>query len=173
MIPNNLDEIVKLAQVQIRLEKEVAQLEEALSKKKAALREVSEVDIPEALVEAGRISEIKLEDGTKIKVNDDFVVGIPPSSRAAAFAWLEKEGYDGLIKTEVVVEYGRGEMANAVKLLQELIGKRKLTASLERDIHWQTLKAFVKEQTKKRGDFPLALFGAVPVKKTKVTLPKG
>jgi hypothetical protein len=69
------------------------------------------------------------------------------------------------------VKFGKGELEKAEKVLTAL-QKKKLSAELTRAIHWQTLKAFVKEQTKAANKIPLEMFGAHPFNKAVVKLPK-
>ena len=58
----DLKQVSILANTQRELENKIAKQEEELKETKRQLKQVSEVDIPEALAESG-LSEIKLTDG--------------------------------------------------------------------------------------------------------------
>lgn len=165
-----LDEIVALAEQQLLLEKKVARAEDELSLLKAQLRAVQEESLPLAMITA-RMEQFTLDNGFKIEVKEDYTVGIPAARRPEAFAWLEKGGYGGLIKTEVITEFGKGELAKAQKLVTALAAKQ-LNVALRRDIHWQTLKAFINESVRENRAVPMDLFGASPLSKAKITPPK-
>lgn len=166
----NLAEIVSLSRQQLHLESLVADSEKALSDLKVQLRRVAEEDLPNAMEELG-LKKLTLDSGETIEIKPDFVVGIPEVNKIEAFNWLESKGFGGLIKTEVKIAFGKGELSKAEKLLLAL-GKKKLNVGLTRNVHWQTLKAFVVEQTRAAKAIPLELFGAHPTTKAVITQPK-
>lgn len=166
----NLEEVVALSQQQVRLEELIGESETALKDLREQLRRVAEEDLPSALAELG-LKTITLDSGEKIDIREDFVVGIAEVNKPEAFNWLESKGFGALVKTEVKVQFGKGELAKAQALLVTL-GKKKLNVGLTRNVHWQTLKAFVVEQTRAARKIPLELFGAHPTTKAVITQPK-
>lgn len=144
----------------------VKEANEVLKNAKEKERRLREEIIPEKMTELG-FEEIKLDSGEKIVVFDQVYAKIPDKSREAAFDWLTKNGFDGLIKTKVSVQYSRGEAKQASLLYQELC-ERGLPVELKEDVHPQTLAAFLREQIAEGLDIPLELFGAYQVKSTKV-----
>lgn len=166
----NLEEVVALSKQQVVLEAAIEHQEEVMSRLQEQLRRVREEDLPNAMEELG-LKKITLESGETVEIKPDFVVGIPEANKTEAFNWLESKGFGGLIKTEVKVAFGKGELEKAEKLLVAL-GKKKLNVGLTRNVHWQTLKAFVVEQTKAAKAIPLELFGAHPTTKAVITQPK-
>ena len=72
----DLKQVSILANTQRELENKIAKQEEELKETKRQLKQVSEVDIPEALAESG-LSEIKLTDGTKVSVQQFYSASIP------------------------------------------------------------------------------------------------
>lgn len=168
-----LQEIVALAKRQEGLEQLVEDLEHSLAALRQELEAVAEGDLPLAMKEAG-LKKFTLESGEVIEIKEAWAVGILAENRPRVWDWLERKGFGGLIKTQVGIEFGKGEMDKAQKLVAEL-SKKKLTPILTRDIHYQTLKAFVTEQmrdAKAAKAFPLDLFGARETNKAKITLPK-
>lgn len=166
----NLDEIVALARQQLKLEALIADMEMALSDQKAMLRVLQEEDLPSAMKEAG-LKTFTLDSGEIINIKPDFAVGIPSERREEAFDWLTAAGYGGIIKTEVTAAFGKGELEKAQKLWNELV-KKKYNVGIGREVHWQTLKAFVVESIRETRKIPMDLFGVVPTNKAIIKMPK-
>ncbi|MGH8856891.1 MAG: hypothetical protein ACREXG_02505, partial [Polaromonas sp.] len=70
------------------------------------LRTLLEQTIPDFMKEAG-VKEFKLSDGTKVEVKPYVRARLVPEHAAAGLAWLEANGYAGIIKHEVAVAFGR------------------------------------------------------------------
>lgn len=86
----------------------------------------------------------------------------PDEKRQKAFDWLIKHGHGDLIKTEVVILLGRGDLKllNQIKKLLRPILKQ-LDMSVDLAVPWGTLTAFIREQIEdKKETIPLDLFGA-------------
>lgn len=150
--------IATLAAKQLRLERRVARTQQVLALRETQLARVSEVELPEALLDAG-LSEVKLPDGSKITVGNDIFTNIPSADadksdlierRVKAFRWLRDNGHEDLIKQEIKVACGRGE-AEQAKARRVIAGLDKVGIPYTNTeaIHHSTLKAFVKEQVEK------------------------
>jgi hypothetical protein len=112
-------------------------------------------------------------------VADEYYANIPsPDSdkpellerRAAAFAWLHVHHPD-LPKAQIVIEAGRGEQEKAQRVMNGL-DKVGIPYRAMETVHFQTLKAFVKEQMSMEhpdGEaFPEHLFGVCVKRVAKV-----
>lgn len=165
-----LNEVARLAALLVAAENDVAEIEFKLKARKEDARRLAEESLPSAMEEIG-LSEVKLTTGEKIKVGLEVYASIPAATKEAAFAWLTDNGHDGLIKTEVAVEFGRGLLNDAMVLLEKL-RTTGVEATLSRNVHPQTLKAFLKEQLQQAKGVPLDVFGARPVMLAKVTRAK-
>jgi len=144
---------------------------ESLSRLKAEVRQIEEEDLPELMRELG-LSEIKLEDGSSVKVVDEVDCGISIERRPAAHAWLADNGFGGLIKSAGVVEVGRNEpdeAGAAAAKMHDLLGR---DAAFNESVHASTLKAFIKEQMAAGVTIPMELFGIRPYAKAKLTKAK-
>jgi hypothetical protein len=162
----NVAELTVLAQDLIAAIDDVAKKENELKAAKKKADTLSQITIPSCMDELG-MSEVTLDTGQRIIVKDEVYVSIPKKNKEKAFAWLIKNNFGGLIKSEVKTLYGAGERENAALLIKELNG-RGLDAIFEEKIHPGTLKAFIKEQIKKGKRVPLKLFGAQPVTIAKI-----
>ena len=102
---------------------------------------------------------MELEDGSKVELKPTYGAYIKVDNRDKAFEWLKENGYDDIIKNVVSVQFGRGEEKLADDLVSLTTGAG-YSPDQKKDIHPQTLKAFVKDQVENGNEFPMDLFGA-------------
>ena len=160
--------IVDLANKQINLEQEVVGLEQQLKNKKEELRNVKEHDLPDAFAEVG-LSEIKLQDGSRVKVEPFVNAHISKANTEKAHAWLEDNGFGDLIDKELNAKFGRtdAELEKFQRMFSHLEENGcKLTT--KEAVHHMRLKAFAKEQLEKGTDVPVDLFGLYTGLKTTI-----
>lgn len=163
----SVDDISRLARALVDADAAVDNANEALKEAKERARIVREETIPSAMQELG-ISSITLDTGEKLKVEQEVYASIPAANKNAAYAWLDDNGFGGLIKILVDAQFGKGEQEAATALMQEL-QERGLQVTAEQSVHASTLKAFLKEQLSKGANVPLDLFGARPVWAAKIS----
>jgi len=167
-IPSNdtIKQIATLANHQVWLIKAIEESENALKALNEQLKQVSEVDLPAAMFEAG-VSSFTLENGMKVSTKEDVYASIPKGQENLAYDWLNENGFGGIIKHVVSASFGKEEDSRAkefVKAAQDL----GLNPEDKKSIHAATLKAFVKEQLQQGKNIPLDLFGAFQVTKATV-----
>lgn len=161
-----LTRITRLSNLLVTQTNAIDAAEEALKVLKADKLRTEREDLPDLMREFG-LSELKLADGSKVTASDDVTCGIPEAMRERAWAWLKEKGYDGIIKTDVVRTFGRGEESEAAALAEEI------GAECRRNVHSATLKAFVKERMAAGEAVPFDVFGVFAFAVAKVKLPKG
>jgi hypothetical protein len=180
------DSLLQLSQLCMQLmeaERKMDDAEKAFKAAKAYHFQISSEDIPLLMSEIG-IKEITLSTGEKVSIKDEIACSITEAREEAAFKWLEDNGHDSIIKTEVIVYFGKGEFEKAVELRDKLADDEELdvTPLLTRNVHAQTLKSWLKQkieleqsEDKPENDVavPLELFGAMPYSMTKIKAPKG
>lgn len=155
--------VSSLAAIQLERERDVADAEDALNAAKDALRQVKEVDLPEAMKEAG-VKTFTTVDGAVVTCKNEVQVNITEANRPAAFQWLIDNGFGGLLKLDVEIHFDRGDRDKAEKLAAQL-SKKGIDTVVKQNVHPQTLKSFAKERiadTESDIVFPLDLFGARP-----------
>lgn len=155
--------VSSLAEIQLQRERDVANAEDALAEAKRQLQQVKEVDLPEAMKEAG-VKTFTTVDGTVVTVKSEVQVNITEANKPAAFQWLIDNGFGGLLKLDVEVHFDRGDREKAEKLAAQL-SKKGIDTVVKQNVHPQTLKSFAKERiadTESDLVFPLELFGARP-----------
>lgn len=161
----SLERIVALARLLRQHQVTVETLTDELTDAKEALRKVEQEDLPELMRELG-LELMRLEDGSTVEVVNEVQCAITEAHRPAAHAWLQDNGFGGLIKTEVSVAFGRGEQAAALALAAQIGG------TLKEAVHASTLKAFVKEQMEAGTKVPFDLFSVFPYAKAKLKAAK-
>jgi len=160
---SDLKQITTMAHLMERQENKVTDLEEQLKAAKEDLRRTAEEDLPQAMIEAG-VSELRLDNGRPLKLEEDAKTSITGKTRTAALRWLMDNGYAGLIKTEVVARFNRGAHDEALELSRRIAGEHE-EVELKETVHAGTLKAFVKEQMREGNPIPMDLFNVHPYQK--------
>lgn len=152
-----LAQLTHLASEQARIAADILKDEEALSKKRDALRDIAEKQIPE-LMDSLNLTEFKTATGLKLKVEETIRASIPAALAARAFAWLKTHGHAALIKRDLKVSFGRGEDEKADALARSL-AEQGFDADDKAGVHPSTLSAFVREKLRDGEEVPLDLFG--------------
>lgn len=179
-----VNELTAAAQTLVQAERDTEAAEAALATAKERERTLREETLPGMMQELG-VDKMTLIDGAEITVKQEVYASVPAHRKEQAWAWLEVNGYGGLIKTEVAIPFGRGELEKAQELLDELATQGITDGYITRDVHAQTLKAFLKERLANPKTelteeevaagmtlLSLELFGARPVMTAKVKQPK-
>lgn len=164
---SDLQRAVQLAELLLELRNNVKSLESQLDAAKADMRRVEQEDLPDLMQEIG-LEKFTLKTGEVIEVKPEVDCGISEDRRLKAHEWLTSNGFGGLIKTEVVVTFGRGEHDAAEGFAEEVAAQGKQPEVVER-VHPSTLKSFVKEQMAAGNAVPFDLFGVHPYNKVKIT----
>lgn len=147
---DKLTRIRALAGRQLVEQQEVERLEKELTEAKEKLNKTSVVLIPELMQEIG-ISSFKLDSGEELVVDQVVQASISVANREKAFSWLRNNGFDGIIKNRLQVDFNKGEEALSQKAIEALKAV-EIEAYVEPSIHAATLKSFVKERLAELGE---------------------
>ena len=166
---DKLQRCIALAARMAEQKKEYKRLEEEAAAAKKAYTRTEREDLPMVFAELG-IPSLTLPSGEIVKIADDATASITEENHNAAMKWLIDNGFGGLIKTAVIVEFNRGDRENAIALYNTLndLGE---TPAVSESVHHSTLKSFVKERLREGEAVPHDLFGIHPF--TKATIKKG
>ena len=149
--------VSSLANKQLQLATQVAEIESMLKAKKEELRLPSEQELPDAMQSAG-LTQITLSSGEKISIKEFYNAHISKANQEKAYQWLIENGHEGLIKNEVLLKFGREESL-VVEETVSALQSRGLSPEVRQSVHPSTLKAFVKEQFTSGNDIPTEPFG--------------
>lgn len=165
--PITLERLTMLAADARELTSEIDKDTIALEEKKGRLTRILTERIPNIMDSLG-MELFRLQDGAEISVKDDVKCSLSEDRKPAAFTWLEENDYDGIIKTTVTAAFNKGEIEQAKKAL-EILSASGFLAELDRTIHPQTLKAFVKERLEiADSGFPVETFGVFEYRIAKI-----
>lgn len=170
---DKLEKIKHFGEKQRKLTKQLAEAENAVTLLKEQIRRITEQDLPEAMDEVN-MTKFVLDDGTKIEVKPFYAASIPEERKDEAFDWLKMNDFDGMIKADVLVKFGKDEFEIAQSFLTFIRGfnEKAIQPEYKEHVHWQTLRAFVKEQIEGGKPLPLGMFGVFVGRKAELKLPK-
>ena len=122
--------------------------------------------IPTMMSEMG-LSELKLQDGSHLKVSTSYRATITEANKEAAFNWLRNNGLGDIIKNEISVSFGRNEDDKAANYA-ELAKGQGFQPTQKMKVEPMTLKALVRERIEAGKDMPTEIFGVFSENKTTI-----
>ena len=156
------DQVEKLEELQTRLSTQ----EEIMKDTKKQIEKVSGDIIPTMMSEMG-LSELKLEDGSRLKVSTSYRATITEANKEAVFNWLRNNGLGDIIKNEISVSFGRNE-DNKAASYAELAKGQGFQPTQKMKVEPMTLKALVRERIEAGKEMPTEIFGVYSENKTTI-----
>ena len=169
---SSMKRLIAMAREVIDTENLVNDLEENLSELKKRLNRMKTIELPDMMAECG-MSEFKTDSGFNIKI-EDFVSGSLPKDdekRRAAIHWLEANGGESLIKSELSMTFEKSQHNEAVSLMVSL-QEQGYEVSSKMGVHPQTLLAHIRERMKNGDEVPLETLGLFAGRVAKIKPPK-
>ena len=148
------------------LNKRLALQEDNIKNTKKDIDRLSGEVIPTMMTEMG-LSELKLQDGSHLKVSTSYKAHITEANKEMAFNWLRDNGLGDIIKNEISVSFGRGE-DNKAAHYAELAKGQGLEPTQKLKVEPMTLKALVRERIEAGKSMPTELFGVFSENKTTI-----
>ena len=140
---------------------------EALHKNLKKSRDVISGDIIPTMMSEMGLAELKLQDGSHLKVSTSYKAHITEANKQAAFNWLRDNGLGDIIKNEISVSFGRGE-DNKAAHYAELAKGQGLDPTQKLKVEPMTLKALVRERIEAGKEMPTEIFGVFTENKTTI-----
>ena len=122
--------------------------------------------IPTMMSEMG-LAELKLHDGSHLKVSTSYRATITEANKEAAFNWLRSNGLGDIIKNEISVSFGRNEDNKAADYA-ELAKGQGFQPTQKMKVESMTLKALVRERIEAGKEMPTELFNIYVGNKTTI-----
>ena len=122
--------------------------------------------IPTMMSEMG-LAELKLHDGSHLKVSTSYKAHISEANKEAAFNWLRNNGLGDIIKNEILVSFGRNEDNKAAEYA-ELAKGQGFQPTQKMKVEPMTLKALVRERIEAGKEMPTEIFGVFSENKTTI-----
>ena len=163
------EHIQSLADQVQRLEGLLSRIETSENNLKDLKKEYQRISgevIPTMMSEMG-LAELKLHDGSHLKVSTSYRATITEANKEAAFTWLRNNGLGDIIKNEISVSFGRNEdnkAADYAALAQE----RGYQPTQKLKVEPMTLKALVRERIEAGKEMPTEIFGVFSENKTTI-----
>ena len=140
--------------------------EDNMKSTKKDIERLSGEVIPTMMTEMG-LSELKLQDGSHLKVSTSYKAHITEANKEMAFNWLRDNGLGDIIKNEISVSFGRGE-DNKAAHYAELAKGQGLDPTQKLKVEPMTLKALVRERIEAGKEMPTEIFGVFTENKTTI-----
>ena len=156
------DQVQRLEEMQHELEIR----EDALKEHKKQIQYISGEVIPTMMSEMG-LAELKLHDGSHLKVSTSYRATITEANKEAAFNWLRENGLGDIIKNEISVSFGRNEDNKAADYA-ELAKSNGFQPTQKMKVEPMTLKALVRERIEAGKEMPTEIFGVYSENKTTI-----
>jgi len=144
----------------------IADIENDLKMMKKKRDHISGEVIPTMMSEMG-LAELKLHDGSHLKVSTSYRATITEANKEAAFNWLRNNGLGDIIKNEISVSFGRNEDNKAADYA-ELAKGQGFQPTQKMKVEPMTLKALVRERIEAGKDMPTEIFGVFSENKTTI-----
>ena len=148
------------------LNKKLTVQEEVMKKTKEEMNRLSGEVIPTMMSEMG-LSELKLQDGSHLKVATSYKASITEANKESAFNWLRDNGLGDIIKNEILVSFGRNEDNKAAEYA-ELAKGQGHQPTQKMKVEPMTLKALVRERIEAGKEMPTEIFGIFTENKTTI-----
>ena len=156
---------IKLKELE-ELNDRIADLENDLKMMKKKRDKISGEVIPTMMSEMG-LAELKLHDGSHLKVSTSYRATITEANKEAAFNWLRENGLGDIIKNEISVSFGRNEDNKAADYA-ELAKGQGFQPTQKMKVEPMTLKALVRERIEAGKEMPTEIFGVFSENKTTI-----
>ena len=122
--------------------------------------------IPTMMSEMG-LAELKLHDGSHLKVSTSYRAHISEANKEMAYNWLRNNGLGDIIKNEISVSFGRNEDNKAADYA-ELAKGQGFQPTQKLKVEPMTLKALVRERIEAGKEMPTEIFGVFTENKTTI-----
>ena len=163
------ESIGSLADQVERLEGVASEIEDTESRLKLLKKKRDHISgdiIPTMMSEMG-LAELKLHDGSHLKVSTSYRATITEANKEAAFNWLRNNGLGDIIKNEILVSFGRNE-DNKAASYAELAKGHGFQPTQKMKVEPMTLKALVRERIEAGKEMPTEIFGVFSENKTTI-----
>ena len=156
------DQVERLEGVASDIETAESNLKELKKKRDHISGEV----IPTMMSEMG-LAELKLHDGSHLKVSTSYRAHISEANKEMAYNWLRNNGLGDIIKNEISVSFGRNEDNKAADYA-ELAKGQGFQPTQKMKVEPMTLKALVRERLEAGKSMPTEIFNVFVGNKTTI-----
>ena len=149
---DDVGNIQKLSAEMMRLEDYVELLADLSKTASGNLSLIREQRLPDALTKA-QVKSFELIDGSKITLSKKYIGSIAKGNEDDALAWFKETKRSGVITPLLTVETSKGHLEEAEELAAR-ISTMGISCVLKPSVHWQTLRAVVREMYEAGDEIP-------------------
>ena len=162
----NIQSLADQVQMLEGVQRKITTSEENLKDLKKEYQRISGEVIPTMMSEMG-LSELKLQDGSHLKVSTSYKAHITEANKEMAFNWLRNNGLGDIIKNEISVSFGRNEDTRAADYA-DLAKSHGFQPTQKLKVEPMTLKALVRERIEAGKEMPTEIFNVFIGNKTTI-----
>ena len=162
----NIQSLADQVQMLEGLHKRIETSENNIKDLKKEYQRISGEVIPTMMSEMG-LAELKLSDGSHLKVSTSYKAHITEANKEAAFNWLRDNGLGDIIKNEISVSFGSFEDNKAADYA-ELAKGQGFQPTQKMKVEPMTLKALVRERIEAGKEMPTEIFAVFSENKTTI-----
>ena len=162
----NIQSLADQVEMLENLHKRIETSENNIKDLKKEYQRISGEVIPTMMSEMG-LAELKLQDGSHLKVSTSYRATITEANKETAFNWLRDNGLGDIIKNEILVSFGRNEDNKAADYA-ELAKGQGFQPTQKMKVEPMTLKALVRERIEAGKEMPTELFNIFVGNKTTI-----
>ena len=134
---------------------DLADMEDLLKQHKARVDKIQYIDLPEAMQELG-LNKVVLDDGSSISVATEYYAAISKKNSSMAYDWLRENNFGDIIKSELKMNFVHDDESR--EHIANYLDEQNVDYQEKDSVHWQTLRAFVKEQIEAGQPIPMDTF---------------
>jgi hypothetical protein len=162
----NIQSLADQVELLENLHDKIENNEKTLKDLKKEYQRISGEVIPTMMSEMG-LAELKLQDGSHLKVSTSYRATITEANKEAAYNWLRNNGLGDIIKNEISVSFGRNE-DNKAATYAELAKGQGFQPTQKMKVEPMTLKALVRERIEAGKEMPTEIFRIFTENKTTI-----
>ena len=159
---SELSNIARLAGEMEERRKVVDKIEKELKAAQAALREIEEVRLPQAILDTG-VTSVGFASGQKLEVKEDIKMSIPKKNKQLCAKWLKENGAESLVRETATLP--------VEEAILDMLDKAGVEYAVDETIPTGSVKALFRElmkQAEEEGrtlELPMKDFGAFQYRK--------
>jgi hypothetical protein len=159
---NALGHVSQLARDLLAAKQAITAAEATLAEKERAFQDIRDKKLPEAMSEVG-LSTFTLDTGETLAIKNILSASMPNKDRepdllAQAIAWLVANGHEDAIKSEVIVPFGKKDLAKAKEMAIKLAAEGYKNVRIRESVHYQTLNSLMRDLITAGRPVPVHLF---------------
>lgn len=159
--PKALQAMIDKGNELLDLQAKADKVSELLSDLNSQIGEIQNKELPKMMNDL-QLTSFGVKNGSTIELTDKLIGSLPkdPAGRAKAFEIIEERDGGDIIKSEVSIPFAKSDYDKAKALVEELKEDKGIEATLDVNVHHQTLLAWAKEvieDEEAQADNPLPL----------------